>query len=138
MKSMARILVLLLAAALGGSQFLPWVGDRAAIDIPWRSVLSPGTVVADGWIASLGLPITVLAVLAAIGAVVNSRAVVVIAGLLAVAVPFAWVMINALDSKGGVPISAIRYGTYVAAGCGFLMLLVAAIASDAREQNLRS
>lgn len=138
MKSLARVIALLLAVALGGSQFLPWVGDRAAIEIPWRSVLSPGTVVADGWIASLGLPITVLAVLAAIGALVNSRAVVVIAGLLAVAVPLAWILINAIDDKGGVPISAIRYGAYVAAASGFLLLLLAAVAADARERNLRS
>jgi hypothetical protein len=137
MKSLARVIALLLAAALGGSQFLPWVGDRAAVDIPWRSVLSPGTVAADGWIASLGLPITIVAALAAIGAIANSRALVVIGGLLAVAVPMAWIVINAIDDKGGVPLSAIRYGAYTAVVCGFLLLLLAAVAADAREQNLR-
>lgn len=138
MKSMARVIALLLAVVLGGSQFLPWVGDRPAVDIPWRSVLNPGTVIADGWIASLGLPITVVAGLAMIGAIANSRALVVISGLLAVAVPMAWIVINAIDTTGGVPISAIRYGAYVAAGAGFLLLLLASIASDARERNLRS
>lgn len=137
MKSLARVIALLLAVAFGGSQFLPWVGTRAAIDIPWRSVLSPGDVVSDGWVASLGLPITVIAVIAALGAIANTRALVVVGGLLAVAVPMAWILINAIDSTGGVPLSAIRYGAYIAAGCGFLLILLAAVAADAREQKLR-
>lgn len=137
MKSFARIVALLLAAAVAGCQFLPWVGELAAIDIPWRSVLSPGTVTADGWIASLGLPLTVVAGIAALGSLVNSRAMIVVGGLLAVAVPMAWIVINALDSTGGVPLSAVRYGAYAAALCGFLLLMLAAVAADARKQSVR-
>ncbi|MGE0818081.1 MAG: hypothetical protein AB7O74_05400 [Candidatus Nanopelagicales bacterium] len=137
MKSMARLVALLLAAALAGCQFLPWVGERAAVDIPWRSVLSPSSVAADGWIASLGLPLTVVAGIAAVGAIANTRALVVIGGLLGVAVPMAWIVINALDTTGGVPLTAIRFGAYGAAVIGFMLLLVAALAQDAREQNLR-
>lgn len=137
MKSLARVVALLLALAIAGTQFLPWVGNLAAVDIPWRSVLSPGTATADGWIASLGLPITVVAGVAVLGALANTRALVVIGGLLAVAVPMAWIVINALDQTGGVPMSTIRFGAYAAVGLGFVLLVLAAVAADAREQNLR-
>lgn len=137
MKSLARIVALLLALAVAGCQFLPWVGPLAAIDIPWRSVLSPGTVLTDGWVASLGLPLTISAGIALLGAITNTRALLVIGGLLSVAGPMAWIIVNALDKSGGVPLASIRFGAYAAAICGFMLLIVAAVAADAREQNLR-
>ncbi|MFC6238232.1 hypothetical protein [Longivirga aurantiaca] len=137
MKSLARVVALLLALVVAGCQFLPWVGDVTGIDIPWRSVLSPGEVGATGWLASMGLPLTIAAGVALLGALTNLRALVVIGALLAVAVPSAWILVNALDSTGGVPLSAIRIGAYGAAITGFLLLLVAAVAADVRRQTVR-
>ncbi len=137
MKSFARVVAALLALAVAGCQFLPWANGVQGTDVPWKSILSPGTVGATGWITSMGLPITVAAGVALLGALSGARALVVIGGLLSVAVPTAWILINALDGAKGVPLAAIGFGAYGAALAGFLLLVLAAVAADSRQQNLR-
>lgn len=137
MKTFARIVALLLALVVAGCQFLPWVGEVTGIDIPWRSVLSPGEVGATGWLASMGLPLTIAAGIAVLGALTQVRALVVIGALVAVAVPTVWILVNALDSTGGIPLSVIGVGAYGAALTGFGLLLLAAVAADVRRQTVR-
>jgi hypothetical protein len=137
MKSFARVVAALLALAVAGCQFLPWANGVPGTDVPWKSILSPGTVGATGWITSMGLPVTIAAGVALLGALSGARALVVIGGLLSVAFPTAWILINALDGTKGVPLAAIGFGAYGAALAGFLLLVLAAVAADSRQQNLR-
>jgi hypothetical protein len=137
MKSFARLVAALLALAVAGCQFLPWANSTPGTDVPWRSLITPGTVGTTGWVSSMALPVTIAAGVALFGAISGARALVVIGGLLSVAVPTAWILVNALDGKNGVPLSVIGFGAYGAALAGFLLLVLAAVASDSRVQNLR-
>ena len=137
MKSLARVVALFMAVAVAGCQFLPWAGSVPATDIPWRSVLSPGEVGVTGWLASMGLPVTIAAGVAVIGAVTGSRVLVVIGGLLSVGVPSAWILVNVFNTTEGIPLGNIGAGAYGTAVLGFLLLLLAAVAADARTVSVR-
>lgn len=137
MKSFARLVATLLAVAVAGCPFLPWANGVPGTEVPWRSVFSPGTVGATGWVSSMALPVTIAAGIALLGALSGARPVVVVGGLLSVAVPTAWILVNALDDQNGVALSVIGFGAYGAALAGFLLLVLSAVASDSRVQNLR-
>ena len=76
--------------------------------------------------------------LVVLGAVANGRALVVIGGLVAVAVPTAWIVVNAISTgPAAVPLSQIKIGAYGAAIAGFMTLILAAVAVDTRVPSVR-
>ena len=106
---------------------------------PAAARTTPGSIGhAFTWVASLGLPVLVAGALVVLGSVGNGRTLVIVGGLAAVALPTAWILVNAI-SRGGaaVPISQIQIGAYGCAIAGFMTLILAAIAIDTRVPSVR-
>lgn len=139
MTSFARVIAGLLALAIGACAFLPWTPGGTALEIPLRSLLGPGTGSgAVSWALSLALPVVVSAGIVLVGAVGNSRTLVIIGGLAAVAIPTAWILVNAISSSdSAVAIRQIQIGAYGAAIAGFMVLILAAVAVDTRVPSVR-
>jgi hypothetical protein len=139
MSTFARVVAFLLGLAIAACAFLPWTPGATGIGVPLGSLITPGTS-ADGitWVGSIGLPIIVAGVLVALGAIGNARSLVIIGGLAAVAIPTAWILVNAISSgAAAVPVSQIRIGAYGAAIAGFMTLILAAVAVDTRVPSVR-
>ncbi len=139
MSSFARGVAFLLGLAIVGCAFLPWTSGSTAMGVPLHGLLSPGERTdAFTWVASLGLPVLVAGALVVLGSVGNGRTLVIVGGLAAVALPTAWILVNAI-SRGGaaVPISQIQIGAYGCAIAGFMTLILAAIAIDTRVPSVR-
>jgi hypothetical protein len=137
--SFARVVAALLALAVGACAFLPWTPGATGIELPLGSLLSPGERAVSGPTAvSVGGLVVVAALLVLVGAVANGRALVIVGGLVAVAVPTAWILVNAIStSRGAVPVSVIKIGAYGAAIAGLMTLILAAVAVDTRHPSLR-
>ncbi len=139
MTSFARVIAGLLALAIGACAFLPWTPGGTAGDIPLRTLLGPdsgsGSV---SWALSMALPVVVSAGIVMVGAVGNSRTLVIIGGLTAVAVPTAWILVNAISgSDAAIAVRAVQIGAYGAAIAGFMVLILAAMAIDTRVPSVR-
>ena len=138
MTTFARLVSVLLGLAVAACAWLPWVVSTNAWHLHVRSLLSPGQN--DGVVlaTSLGLALTVAAGLVVLGALLNSRTLVIIGGLLSVAIPAIWILSNAISgSKGGIPLAQIQFGAYGAAVAGFMTLILAAVATDTRVPTTR-
>lgn len=138
MTTFARLVSLLLGLAVAACAFLPWVVSVNAWHLHLRSLVSPGKN--DGVViaTSIGLAVTVAAGLVVLGALLNSRTLVIIGGLLSVAIPAIWILSNAISGPdGGVPLAQIQFGAYGAAVAGFMTLILAAVATDTRVPTAR-
>jgi hypothetical protein len=138
MTTFARLVSLLLGLAVAACAYLPWVLSTNAWHLHIRSLVSPGKN--DGVVlaTSIGLALTIAAVVVVLGAVLNSRTLVIIGGLLSVAVPAIWILSNAISGpEGGVPLAQIQFGAYGAAVAGFMTLILAAVATDTRVPTAR-
>jgi hypothetical protein len=134
----ARLVAALLGAGVAACAFLPWVGALAAWHLHLRTLISPGDNVGVGYLSSIGVLVTAAAGLVLLGALLNSRALVIVGGLGAVAVPTIWILANAVPpSDRAVPTSQIQIGAYGAAALGFMTLILAAVAGDHRVPTLR-
>ena len=138
MSTFARSLAALLALAIIACAFLPWVGASPAGEIALRSLIATNETSLAHFGLSLAVPVLVAAGLVIVGAVVNSRTLIIIGGLLAVAVPSAWILLNALTrSTTAVSISQIQFGAYGVVVAGFLLLILCAVAVDIRTPSAR-
>jgi hypothetical protein len=139
MSSFARAVAFLLGLAIGACAFLPWTPSSTGLQVPLSSLLSPGSS-AEGatWAISLGMTVLVSGALVVLGAIGNSRSLVIVGGLAAVAFPTAWILVNAISSgPGSIAISQIKIGAYGAAIGGFMTLILAAVALDTRVPSVR-
>lgn len=139
MSTFARIVAFLLGLAIGACAFLPWTPSSQGLEVPLRSLLSPGTP-GDGvvWYISLGMAVLVAGGLVALGAITNSRPLVIVGGLAAVAFPTAWILVNAISSgPGTIAVTQVKIGAYGAAIGGFMTLILAAVAVDTRVPTVR-
>lgn len=139
MSTFARVVAFLLGLAIAGCAWLPWTPTFLGLDVPLSTLLSPGSP-ADGvsWALTLGMAVLVSGGLVALGAIANSRALVVIGGLGAVAFPTAWILVNAISSgPGTIAITQVKIGAYGAAIGGFMTLILAAVAVDTRVPSVR-
>jgi len=138
MTTFSRLIAFLLGLAVAGCAWLPWLRSVDAWHLALRTLLSPGKATDVTMVTSLGMAITVSAVVIALGALLNSRTLVIVGGLLAVAFPTIWILSNAISSSsGGVPMSQIQFGAYGAAVLGFMTLILAAVARDTRTPTTR-
>ncbi len=138
MSTFSRLLALLIGLAVAGCAFLPWVGGLSAWNLHLRSLLSAGDNLGVGVATSVGLAVCVAAGLIAAGCLLNSRAILIVGGLAAVAVPTIWILVNAISrSTTAVPLSRIEIGAYGAAIGGFMILILSAVALDTRTPTLR-
>jgi hypothetical protein len=139
MSSFARAVAFLLGLAIGACAFLPWTPLFTGIEVPLSSLLDPSRSAAGAPIlTSMGLPVIVAGALVALSALVNSRALLIVGGLAAVAFPTAWILVNAISSgAGAVSVSQIQIGAYGAAIAGFMALILAAVAVDTRVPSVR-
>ena len=139
MSSFARAVAFLLGLAIAACAFLPWTPGSTGVGVPLGSLITPGTS-SDGitWVVSIGLPIVVAGIVVVLGSVLNARSLVIIGGLVAVAVPTAWILVNAISGGStALPVSQIRIGAYGAAIAGFMTLILAAVAIDTRVPSAR-
>ena len=139
MSSFARAVAFLLGLAIGACAFLPWTPTSSGIEVPLGSLLSPSTSREGvGVVTSIGLPVLVAGALVVLAAIANSRVLLIAGGLVAVAFPTAWILVNAISTDAGaVAVSQIKIGAYGAAIAGFMALILAAVAVDTRVPTLR-
>jgi fucose permease len=138
MTTFSRLIAFLLGLAVAACAWLPWVRSVDGWHLHLRTLLSPGKNEAVTWVASLGLAVTIAAVVILLGSVLNSRTLVIIGGLLSVAFPTIWILSNAISqSSGGVAMTQIQFGAYGAAVLGFMTLILAAVARDTRIPTTR-
>lgn len=136
MTTFARLIAFLLGLAGAGCAFLPWVADVDAWHLSLSSLLNPGRAHGGAAIVSIGLAVCAAAAVVVLGALLGSRTLVIVGGLVAVAVPAIWVLGNAV-ATGGVPMSQIQFGAYGAAAAGLMTLVLAAVAADTRVPTTR-
>jgi len=138
MTTFARLIAFLLGLAVAACPWLPWIRSVDGWHLHLRTMLSPGTTFDVSWNTSLGLAVTVAAVVIVLGSLLDSRMLVIVGGLLAVAFPTIWILSNAISTgSGGVPMTQIRIGAYGAAALGFMTLILAAVARDSRTPTAR-
>ena len=138
MTTFSRLVAALLGLAVAASAWLPWTRAADAWHLHLRSLLSPGTTTAVSWSTSIGLALSVAAAVIVLGALFNSRTLVIVGGLLSVAFPTIWILSNAISSgSGGIPMTQIQVGAYGAAVLGFMTLILAAVARDTRVPTAR-
>jgi hypothetical protein len=138
MTSFARAVAALLAFAVAACAFLPWAGAGTAPHIAVSTIWSPGPSEGVALTGSIALPVLVAAVVVLLGALGNARTLVIVGGLGAVAIPTAWILANAISgSTAAVAISQIKIGAYGTAIAGLMILILAAVAVDARAPSVR-
>jgi hypothetical protein len=139
MSSLARLVATLLALAVGACAFLPWTPNRSGMQIPLGTLLNPGDRdSASSWVASVGFVLLVGAGLTLLGVIANSRPFVIAGGLVTIAIPTTWILVNVISrNDGAVPVSLIQFGVYGAAIGGFMILILAAVAVDVRTPTVR-
>jgi hypothetical protein len=137
MTTLARLIAFLLSLAVLACSFLPWVGTANAWDLPLRSLVSPGRGTGSALVTSIGLGLTVAAVILLLGSLLNSRALIILGGLVTVALPSIWILSNAVARSTGIPMSRIQVGAYGAVVMGFVALVLAAVATDTRLPTAR-
>jgi len=137
MTTLARLIAFLLALAVVGCSFLPWVGSTNAWDLALRSVVSPSHTTGSAAVTSIGFGLAIAAALLLLGALLNSRTLVILGGLVTVGLPATWILSNAISGTNGVPLSRIQVGAYGEVVLGFVALTLAAVASDTRVPTTR-
>jgi fucose permease len=134
----SRFIATLLGLAVAACAWLPWTRSVDAWHLHLLSLVSPGTNEAVTLASSIGIAVCVSAAVIVLGAVFNSRTLVIIGGLLSVAFPTIWILSNAISPHdGGIPMTQIQFGAYGAAVLGFMTLILAAVARDTRVPTAR-
>ena len=137
MTTLARLIAFLLALAELACSFLPWVGSTNAWDLALRSLVSPGRTTGSSFATSIGLGVAVAAGVVVLGSLLNSRALVILGGLVTVGLPAIWILSNAISGSTGIAMSRIQVGAYGCAVLGFVILTLAAVATDTRVPTAR-
>jgi hypothetical protein len=138
MTTFSRLIAFLLGLAVAACAWLPWMRAIDGWHVALATMLHPGKNDGAAWNTSLGVAVVVAAVVIVLGSVFNSRTLVIVGGLLAVAFPTIWILSNAISTgSGGVPMTQIQFGAYGAAVLGFLTLILAAVARDTRTPTAR-
>jgi len=137
MTTLARLIAFLLSLAVVACSFLPWVGTANAWDLPLRSLVSPGRSTGSSIATSIGLGLAVSAAIVLLGSLLNSRALIILGGLVTVALPSIWILSNAVARSTGIPMSQIQIGAYGSVVMGFVVLVLAAVATDTRLPSAR-
>jgi hypothetical protein len=138
MTALARTVAALIGLAVAACAFLPWVNQRTAWDLHLRSLIDVGANDGVTPVTSVGAAVCLAAALVLLGALVNARALVIVGGLLAVAFPSIWIFGNAVShSTLAVSLIRIQIGAYAAAVCGFMALILAAVATDTNVPTTR-
>ena len=138
MTTFARLIAALLGLAVAACAWLPWTRVGDAWHLHARTLVSPGSSSGVGYASSIGLLISVAAAVVVLGALLNSRTLVIIGGLMTVAFPTIWILSNAVSNRdGGIPMAQIQFGAYGAAVLGFMILILAAVARDTRVPTAR-
>jgi len=136
MGPLARLVTLLLAAALVGACFLPWAGSNPAHVIALRSLVDADAARAAGWSTSLALPLCVCAGLALLAALFAGRPWAVVGGLLAVAVTAVWLLVNVFSGGGHVSVRDVGVGAWGTLVVALLLLVLAGAAADPRRAEV--
>jgi hypothetical protein len=138
MTAFARIVAALIGLAVAACAFLPWVNERTAWGLHLRSLFSVGANDGVTQVTSIGAAVCLAGGLVLLGALFNSRTLVIIGGLLAVAFPAIWIFGNAVSHGPlAVPLTRIQIGAYGAAVGGFMALILAAVAADTKVPTTR-
>jgi len=137
MTTLARLIAFLLSLAVVACSVLPWVETANAWDLPLRSLVSPARTTGSSMVASIGLGLAIAAAILLLGSLVNSRALVILGGLVTVALPSIWILSNAVARSTGVPLNLIQVGAYGSVVMGFVALVLAAVATDTRLPSAR-
>jgi hypothetical protein len=138
MTTFSRLIAALLGLAVAACAWLPWTRAADSWHLQLRSLLDPGSNSGGGYLTSIGLVVSVAGAVILLGALVNSRTLVITGGLLSVAFPTIWILSNAVSgASGGIPMTQIQFGAYGAAVLGFMTLILAAVARDTRVPTAR-
>jgi hypothetical protein len=139
MSGFARAVAALIGLATIACAFLPWAGSSiTAWNLHIRSLFRIGEGAGATTITSLGTAVVAAGLLVVLGALLNARMMVIVGALLAIAVPAVWIFSNAVSSSpGAVPVARVQIGAFAAAVCGFLALILAAVARDTSTPTLR-
>jgi len=137
MRTFSRFIAFVLALALFGTTYLPWVGTVTVQQLAFATLVSPGTTAPGSWFASLAVGITAAAILILLASLFGSRMLLVIGGLLAVGLPTAWLLVNILGEGGKVLVSSVGAGAWGAIGVGLIALLISAVAADPKDPHVR-
>jgi hypothetical protein len=134
MTALSRVLVLLIAAALGACAFLPWFADVTALRLPLGSLLDPAANSGGQAVTSIGAVVLVAAVIVLFAAIASSRVMLIVGALLALLVSATWILVRVLE---GVAVARIGPGAYGAVVCALMALILAAVATDTRVPTVR-
>ena len=137
MTTLARLIAFLLSLAVVACSVLPWVGTANAWDLTLRSLVSPGRSTGSSILTSIGFGLAVSATVVLLGSLLNSRALIILGGLITVALPSIWILSNAVARSTGIPMSQIQIGAYGSVVMGFVVLVLAAVATDNRLPTVR-
>ena len=139
MSAFARVVAALIGLAVVACAFLPWVGGSiTSLELHIRSLFRIGESEGATLATSLGTAVIASGLLILLGAILNARMAIIVGALLAVAVPAIWIFSNAVStSPGAVPIARVQIGAFATAVCGFMALILAAVARDATTPTLR-
>jgi hypothetical protein len=137
MRTFSRVIAFLLAIALVGCTYLPWVGTVSVHQIAFSTLISPGNARPGTWWTSLAIGLLGAALLMLLASLFGSRMLLVIGGLLAVGLPTAWLLVNILTDRGEVLVSNVRAGAWGSIAVGLIALLVSAVAADVKDPHVR-
>lgn len=140
MTTLARIVAILIGAALAGCAWLSWAGSNTALAISFKTLWEPGSSsdLVPAWYGTLALLVWVAGALIALGGVLGSRAILIVGALIGAATAVTWVLANAASSSAyAVAVPNIKLGAYAAIVLGLVALLLAAIARDTAVPTVR-
>jgi hypothetical protein len=138
MSGFARSVTALIALAVVGCAFLPWADDVSAWHLHLRSLFSIAKNEGVTPTSSIGASVCAGALFMLLGALLDSRILVVVGGLLVIAVPCVWMFGNAVSHlPGAIPLTRVQIGAFGATVGGFMALILAAVAVDARVPTTR-
>jgi hypothetical protein len=140
MTSLARFVALLFGAALVACTWAPWAGANRAFAIPFKTLWDPSAaaMTLTSYLFTVAFALWLAGAVVIVGAILGSRAMVVIGALLAVATSTAWVLSNAISSApAAVAMTNVRVGAYTAIVVGLATLLLAALSRDTAVPTAR-
>ncbi len=139
MSAFARAVAALIGLAVIGCAFLPWVASSVtSFDLHIRSIVRIGEGSGATPLTSMGTAVVAAGLLIVFGAILNARMAVIVGALVAVAVPAIWILGNAVsNSPGAISVTRVQIGAFATAVCGFLALILAAVARDTSQPTLR-
>lgn len=118
---------------------LPWIGERSGSELPWRSALpwDLAEPVAASALASLALPLGLLAGLCIIAIIVRVRGVAIALGLALLGLESAWFASEAFRrTRGELLASQLEVGAWLVLG-GAVLIVIGAFLTPRWEQQVR-